>query len=716
MNRFQFFRQQSLGVLCCLIALVGCGEDADPVADVDHQANTKTKTTDEKTTDQQKDDNSVSRPKFKIPDRIKRKVAKIIKRDSISGRWFVRLMHISEIPNPQQGQPPMQFGERPVVLISVTPGDGKDDKGSIEIVASRDDFAGLIIANTKVTAKSISFECLTDEGDKFATYSGQMAESGIVLGISFVQGNATPARLIPTEERTFARTPRFVVLEEQVEMMRLEKSPVPEEDMLQFAKKYPDSPLPRMGYRFIVSRFAGAGKSPRIMERVIGDYIKTQSHWGSQLEKLAHVESLQWIAATRYDPAFCLKKVDEVEALLDGSEGIESLPQQIADMRKGLEYLLALQQIESEKEEDKQAGRIGIRKLLDDSPFDPILVIALADDARLAERTDEAIDLYAQLMVLPLQEQFLREKWSQLPVRKLLPAERLAKLWKSNKTGFKDIDEYLSKVYADNIYRFADKQLEVRPNSDGNKVVLCESFTSSDNPYSIASSVALGGIKQTYPDSMVAVLRYYQQHNTSIGAVVNEESEIRCFNYYAINGSPDLRIDGKLQAGIAGPLAAAPTVYQDLRETIDQNLETKTDVAISLTAMRTGDDIRVTANVTGTDPTVKTLRLRIVLAESGIEFKSFNGIRQHDLVVRKLIGGDGGVAATADAFQHEETVDLKVLRGELAAYLKRFEDNYSKTLDEKPLDFEDLHVVAFVQDDATKDVLQTVVVPVKTIK
>ena len=83
------------------------------------------------------------------------------------------------------------------------------------------------------------------------------------------------------------------------------------------------------------------------------------------------------------------------------------------------------------------------------------------------------------------------------------------------------------------------------------------------------------------------------------------------------------------------------------------------------------------------------------------------------MVVRKMIGGEG-IAATEAGFVHEETVDVNAVRASLDAYLKRFEDNYSKKLTEKPLDLKQLYVVAFLQDDSSREVLQSIAVPVKS--
>ena len=712
------FRIEWLSLLCCLVALVGCGEELDPLAEAEKAAAQKNAadTNSPAVADEHDHDHGDSvRSKLKLPSQSKNKVRQVIKRTSMTGRWLVRLMHVVENPNPQQGQIPRQYGERPVMLISVALGDG-DDPGSVEVVAAREEFAHAKISGSKASKTTVEFNCVDGEGNKLATFRGRLADSGVVLGLNFVGGNVNTARLLPTNERTFARIPRFEVLEEQSVMMRLGNSPVPEDDLLKFAEDYPHSPLPRFAFQGIIGMFAQAKKPKRIIDSLIAAHVKSQSHWGKEHAKLAHVEALQWVAGAQYDPKYCIELVDKVEPMLDGTEGIDTLPQQLKDLRKRFNYILAIEQVDSEDEAEKKAGRESIREMLKENHFDPILIVRLADEARLSGRNDEAIDLYAQLVALPLQQEILRQAWSQEAVRKLLPSERLAKLWKGNKTGFKDIDKYLAKIYADHIYHFADKPLTARPNAEGNKVVLCESFTSSHNPFCVASTVALGGVQQTYQDSMVVVLRYYQQHNTAIDPISNEDSEIRCYNYYRLNGAPEVFIDGLQIERVGGPLSYTGPLYEQIRETIDENLKTKVAMNLSLAAHRAGDSVQINAQVAGADAKNKELRLRIVLAESGIETESITGIKQHDMAVRKIVGGDAGLKLADGSITHATSVDLKALRADLSGQLKRFEENYSMKIPEKPLDFNNLHVVAFVQDDATSKILQTIVVPVADAK
>ena len=57
-------------------------------------------------------------------------------------------------------------------------------------------------------------------------------------------------------------------------------------------------------------------------------------------------------------------------------------------------------------------------------------------------------------------------------------------------------------------------------------------------------------------------------------------------------------------------------------------------------------------------------------------------------------------------------VDLAALKKEIADYLSAFEKGREYKFAQKPLELKRLHLVAFVQDDATQDVLQATVVKV----
>ena len=86
-----------------------------------------------------------------------------------------------------------------------------------------------------------------------------------------------------------------------------------------------------------------------------------------------------------------------------------------------------------------------------------------------------------------------------------------------------------------------------------------------------------------------------------------------------------------------------------------------------------------------------------------------NGTLYHHRVVRAMPGGAKGFAVAKAEAEASATVDLSELRQELTKFLAT-----TKLPDtQRPMRLHDLHVVAFVQNDATFEVLQAVDVPVE---
>ena len=108
-----------------------------------------------------------------------------------------------------------------------------------------------------------------------------------------------------------------------------------------------------------------------------------------------------------------------------------------------------------------------------------------------------------------------------------------------------------------------------------------------------------------------------------------------------------------------------------------------------------------------TDP----VRLRLVLAEEQVALRGGNGIREHEMVVRAMPGGTGGVELKDGKLRYEGKVDLKAIKRQLDDYLRAFEEAQKTTFSSKPLDLSRLHLVAFVQNDQTKEVYQAATIP-----
>jgi len=116
---------------------------------------------------------------------------------------------------------------------------------------------------------------------------------------------------------------------------------------------------------------------------------------------------------------------------------------------------------------------------------------------------------------------------------------------------------------------------------------------------------------------------------------------------------------------------------------------------------------------------IRKATLHVALVEDMVRYTGSNGIRFHNFVVRKLLRSPTGTVlqkpGTRTVFR--ESVNVAALGDSLEAYLARFEKDQSKEHAEFKfqdkvgrIDPQQLVVVAFVQDDQTKEILQAVVV------
>jgi hypothetical protein len=157
----------------------------------------------------------------------------------------------------------------------------------------------------------------------------------------------------------------------------------------------------------------------------------------------------------------------------------------------------------------------------------------------------------------------------------------------------------------------------------------------------------------------------------------------------------------------------AESKYNAYRGVIDPLLEENAGANLTATATRNGDKIDITAEVKGLSKPGEDTRLRMVLVEETIRYTGGNGLRFHHQVVRDFPGGVKGKSLTEKDSKHTATVDLTELRKKLSTYLKDYEKNQRPFPNsDRPLDFNNLRVVLFVQDDSTHEVLQALQVEV----
>ena len=91
-----------------------------------------------------------------------------------------------------------------------------------------------------------------------------------------------------------------------------------------------------------------------------------------------------------------------------------------------------------------------------------------------------------------------------------------------------------------------------------------------------------------------------------------------------------------------------------------------------------------------------------------------NGIREHEMVVRAMPGGPQGIEIKDGKLHYQGTVDLKSIRQELNDQLIADEEKQKSKFSSKPLDLSHLRLVAFVQNDQSREIYQSKMVPFPT--
>lgn len=242
-----------------------------------------------------------------------------------------------------------------------------------------------------------------------------------------------------------------------------------------------------------------------------------------------------------------------------------------------------------------------------------------------------------------------------------------------------------------------------------NRAVLCELFTGAECPPCAAAGLAFDGLMRTFKPAD-AILLEYHCHIPVPDPLTSPDAEER-MRYYAdqMEGAPTLFVGGELGPPPGGPPVAAEKKYKAIRAQIENDLEKPAGVKLVLAVSKTAKGFDVKASVTELDKPGEKVRLRFALAEERVRFAGGNGVGYHHMVVRSMPGGPKGFALTKKAEEQTVSVNPDELREVLAKYLDRVpkdEGPFPRT--ERPLALNNLKVVAFVQDDATRQILHAV--------
>jgi tetratricopeptide (TPR) repeat protein len=289
---------------------------------------------------------------------------------------------------------------------------------------------------------------------------------------------------------------------------------------------------------------------------------------------------------------------------------------------------------------------------------------------------------------------------------------------KSNQGSPAGLEEMLDKKYSQ-LFPIPVKVEDYKPTARRtNRTALAEVFTGSGCPPCTAADLGFDAMLERYSRDELAILMYHL-HIPAPDPMTNPSTQARG-KFYAIQGVPGYAIDGK-QSGGGGSRDMTQSFYDRVNPDVEKELETPAEADLKLDASIEGSTVKARATVAHVKSDSAALKLHIVLAEEKIRYTGENGIRFHPMVVRSVAGPEyGGFAVTSkDSQSFDWSFDVNAVSAEAKKHLDEYEkaghrgDPFTFSEKKDKIDPENLTVVAFVQDEKTKAVLQSTLVRLK---
>ncbi len=538
--------------------------------------------------------------------------------------------------------------------------------------------------------------------------------------LSWASGMA-PARLLPTDADTLEGYALNTISAGIDEFDKVLQEPDPAHGLWKAAKSYRHSPLSLDAYNAILSQVAQSRwlLSPEELRELAADSDSTAKLWGSRLHGLTLINTGVRLSEAR-------KSLDLAEQQLQAGE--EILPQKgpvieamLAAARMNIRTARALAGLEADSAETAAAAYADLQKVAKerrDQLQYPELVLALAEHARRTKQNDAAIDYYITLVSLPVMEQLALATRVGAPADDAIPRRALESLWQEKHGSLDGLEAALAENYDREVAQAFEK-LQQRlggfsPADAGNHTVLVELFTNVACNPCVSAELVAEEIGRTLPKTEAIILQYHV-HDPAPDPLTSMDGEARATTYYKIEGRPMAFVDGLPIPNLGGvflsPMLEA--AYRNLQIPIDLRLKGSTDIAIKPQAEVVDGKLSVNVSVEGmTEEQLSACRLRLVVAEELVNFRSSNGIRHHPMVVRTLLGGASGISAKQGVLKYALQMPLAELKSRQLGYLASYAHGRRISFDQAPVELKPLWLVAFVQNDATREVLQAAAVQI----
>ena len=291
---------------------------------------------------------------------------------------------------------------------------------------------------------------------------------------------------------------------------------------------------------------------------------------------------------------------------------------------------------------------------------------------------------------------------------------------KANNGTTKGIDEFLDVRYA-KAYPSPVKAEHYIPSAKRTKhTALVEVFTGSGCPPCVAADLGFDAMMERYKREELTVLMYHL-HIPQPDPMTNLATQARS-KYYSVQGVPSYALDGKSSSG-GGPRDATQNFYDRVNPDVERLLESAANADVKLDVVLDNTTVKAKVGLSNIKSESESLKLQIVLAEEKLRYQGENGIRFHPMVVRSIAGPEFAGLALKD--KGDQSLEWAFELPAITEAIKKHLDDFEKTpfrgepytFNEKKyqIDPTNLTVVAFVQDDKTKTVLQAVSMRVRPV-
>lgn len=595
----------------------------------------------------------------------------------------------------------------------------KIDKGgkAVEVVAGvQPPFKATTVKDVKIDAKSMRFTLAVPKGQVFSfVMLPPSADDKETLRGSVRIGAAVMAAWMEKTELTeidpmMARQ-KIGALGDLEAALKKAESDEKIKELIEVGKSHVGRPVGILAYQVLINELNRSKAKPEAYKTAVKEYLEGAKVFGPQMVLGARLALANTLRANKETLPISLENAEAAVKMLD-----DDLPK---NMHISAYLALTTSQVASGKKEEADKNAPKIKGLAEG-----LLKMAKADSERMS-----ALQLIANSLlnspsgtVADLGLDYARQAHKMVkpdaPKMQKLAADKFLRIALASR-GKKEEAEKLHaaiekvEVELDAEFARANMPFEVKKfagrKGKSDRVVLVELFTGAQCPPCVSADIAFDAALKAYTGKEVALLQYHL-HVPGPDPLTNADSEARQ-RYYGdedVGGTPAVLIDGKAGPALGGGKMHAEDRFEKLSEAVNTNLETEAEAKLKLTVKRDGSKIDIKADVSDAKGPGEKLKLRFVLVEETARFTGINGQRLHHQVVRAMPGGAAGLAVEKKDMALTASVDLDLVRKTLNAYLNGAATRFRQPWPDRPMELKKLKVVAFLQDDDSKKVLQAV--------